>query len=358
MDVEGVCSACRNFERRLDIDWDARRELFLEIFSGRNKSSWDCVVPVSGGKDSTYQIIKIVELGLNPLAVTATTCHLTDIGRRNLDNIGQLGVDHIHVTPNPKVRAKLNRYGLEEVGDISWPEHVGIFTIPVKVAIKFGVSTVVWGENSQNEYGGPDEAARATELDRRWLEEFGGLLGLRLNDLQEQGFSSKDLDIYRYPSVDELEAAGVRGVFLGQFFEWNGLSNAIVAQSRGFETFGKRVEGSFVDYENLDNYQTGIHDYFKYLKFGFGRATDIASTLIRRGIISRPEGMSVVEEVDGQYPTSYLDVDLEEILRPLNLDKQSFDSICDSFTNRSLFQSTSDGTLVRREDGSPALKVG
>lgn len=131
---------------------------------------------------------------MNPLCVTATTCDLTPIGRENIENIKKMGVDYIEVTTNRVVRAKLNRIGLTEVGDISWPEHVSIFTVPVRMAVNFNVPLIIWGENSQNEYGGPAAAVENNVLDRRWLEEFGGMLGLRVNDLiGQEGITKKDL---------------------------------------------------------------------------------------------------------------------------------------------------------------------
>ena len=355
----GQCSACLNYEVRRNIDWKAREEQFIGHFekNKRNTGDWDCVVPVSGGKDSSYQVLKLLSLGLRPLAVTSSTCDLTQIGRDNLNNLRMFGVDLIEVSPNPLVRARLNRIGLEEVGDISWPEHVGIFTIPVRVAMNFGVDTIIWGENSQNEYGGPEDSVDAFELDRRWLEEFGGLLGLRIKDLQESfGLSSSDLSLYQYPEAKELEESGIRGLFLGQFFEWNGLSNALLAKANGFQTPSSRIRGSLVDYENLDNHQAGIHDYFKYLKFGFGRATDIASNLIRRNVINREEALRIVQEVDGEYPSEYLGKELVDILKPLDISVSEFDQICDRFTNTQLFEKSENSEIERRKDGSPKLR--
>lgn len=353
---EGVCSACVNFRNRVEIDWEQRKEEFLQLLDHHRKASrsqYDCVVPVSGGKDSTYQVMKLLELGARPLCVTATTCDLTPVGQRNIDNLRNLGVDHITMSPNPVIRRKLNRIGLEQVGDIAWPEHVGIFTAPVRVAVQFGVSLIVWGENSQNEYGGPQEAVDSQLLGRRWLEEFGGLLGLRVSDLQENhGISRNDLYFYEYPSEQELTAANVTGIFLGHFFPWDGLSNYLMTQAVGFESFGKRVEGSFVDYENLDNFQHGIHDYLKFLKFGFGRATDIASTHIRRGRIQREEAIPIVAEAEGKFPWSYLDKPLEEILHPLDLTVETFKTICDNFTNKKLFKLESGGELTRDTRGN------
>ncbi|NLD98190.1 MAG: N-acetyl sugar amidotransferase, partial [Synergistaceae bacterium] len=186
LDDEGICSACRSYENRKAVDWASRERELMEIlarYRSQNQSGWDCIVPVSGGKDSTYQVIRMLQMGMNPLCVTATTCDLSDIGRKNIENIKRLGVDYVEFSPNKQVRRKLNRIGLTMVGDISWPEHAGIFTIPVKAAVQFKVPLIVWGENSQNEYGGPAAAAGNNVLNRRWLEEFGGLLGLRVSDL-------------------------------------------------------------------------------------------------------------------------------------------------------------------------------
>lgn len=354
--AEGVCAACQAYEDRGEVDWDARHAEFMGIvekYRDPTHTRWDCIIPVSGGKDSTFQVIKMLELGLRPLCVTATTCDLSDIGLENIENIKQLGVDHVTFSPNPVVRRKLNRIGLEEVGDISWPEHVGIFTIPVRVAVQFGVPLVIWGENSQNEYGGPEAATASRTLDRRWLEEFGGLLGMRVSDLGEtRGIAVGDLAPYTYPSADDLERVGVTGLFLGHFFPWDGLSNALIARASGFKTLGSVVEGSMVDYENIDNYQVGIHDYFKFLKFGFGRATDIASLHVRRGRLTREQAVDIVRRHDGKFPWTYLGKPLADILKPLGVGLDEFMAICNRFTNESLFLTNKDGSLLRDSEGN------
>ena len=352
---EGVCSACTSFLERPQIDWDKRKSNFLQIIEKFRKSdgNWDCVVAVSGGKDSTFQVIKMLELGMNPLCVTATTCDESELGRKNIENLKELGIDHIQVSPNPLVRRKLNRIGLLEVGDISWPEHSGIFTVPFKIAASFGIGLIIYGENSQNEYGGPDSAAQSTVLDRRWLEEFGGLLGLRVSDLADvYGISKRDLIPYTYPTKDELLKSNVTAVFLGQFFAWDGLSNFKVSAEHGFKPFSQDVEGSFGNYENLDNHQTGIHDYFKFLKFGFGRATDIVSMHIRRGRMSRSEAIAIVNERDGKFPLSYLGKPLDQILSPLEISLDEFVEVCDKFTNREIFLTDASGNLVKDSLGN------
>lgn len=356
MDSEGVCSACRSFENRAKVDWGARKKELLAIldkYRDPDGSNWDCIVPVSGGKDSTYQVIRMLQMGLNPLCVTSTTCDLTDIGRKNIENLKRMGVDYVEFSPNPLVRAKLNRIGLEQLGDISWPEHVGIFTIPVRAAVQYGVPLIIWGENSQNEYGGPAAAAESNVLNRRWLEEFGGLLGFRVSDLiGMDGIRACDLIPYQYPSDEELARVGVTGLFLGHYLPWDGLSNALISQANGFTTYTGTVEGSMVNYENLDNHQTGIHDYFKFLKFGFGRATDLACIHVRRGRLTREDALEITRRHDGRFPWSYLGKSLEDILRPIGLSIDEFIRICDKFTNRRIFKSDSAGNLLKDRDGN------
>lgn len=356
LDEEGICNACRSFDARKEVDWNARKvelEGILARYRRGDGSNWDCIVPVSGGKDSTFQVVQVLKLGLNPLCVTASTCDLTDIGRRNIENLKRLGVDCMEMSPNPIVRAKLNRIGLLQVGDISWPEHVGIFTIPVRAAVQFNVPLIIWGENSQNEYGGPAAAAENNVLDRRWLEEFGGLLGLRVADLVGyEGITNRDLIPYIYPEDGELKRVGVTGLFLGHYLPWDGLSNTLIAQAYGFEVAPTTTLGSMVNYENLDNYQTAIHEYFKFIKFGFGRATDHACLHIRRGRLSRDMGLEIVRRLDGKFPWEYLGKPLAETLRPLDITVDEFIKVCDRFTNKKIFQRDASGALLRDRDGN------
>jgi N-acetyl sugar amidotransferase len=356
IDEEGVCAACRYMDKRHEVDWDARRtELkdLLEQYRSKDGSNYDCIIPVSGGKDSTFQVIRILELGMNPLLVTASTCKLADIGRENIENLKSLGADYIEVTTNRVVRATMNRIGLTQVGDISWPEHVGIFTIPVRIAVQLNVPLIVWGENSQNEYGGPAGAAENNVLTRRWLEEFGGLLGMRVTDLVgQEGIQQRDLVQFTYPSDKDLARVGVTGLFLGYYLPWDGYTNALIAQGHGFKTYPKPVEGSLINYENLDNCHTGIHDYFKFLKYGFGRATDLACLHIRRGRLNRNDGIGLVKKHDGKFPWTYLGCPLEEVLDDLGLTLDEFVKVCDRFTNKKIFECDARGHLMKDARGN------
>ena len=160
LDREGVCDACRSYDKRKVADWKARHEELVQLLENYRRpdgSNWDCIVPVSGGKDSTHQVVRLLQLVPNPLCVTSTTSDLSALGRKNIENLKHLGVDYVEMIPNPLIRAKLNRIGLTQVGDISWPEHVGVFTIPMRVAVQFNVPFIIWDENSQNEDRGAGE---------------------------------------------------------------------------------------------------------------------------------------------------------------------------------------------------------
>ncbi len=355
-DENGVCSACTSFERRVEINWAKRREEFLAVldrFRNQDNTNYDCIVPSSGGKDSHTQVLRLLEFGMNPLIVTATTDSLSALGRRNIENLKRRGVDCIEVTTNPLVRRNINKLALTEVGDISWPEHVTIFTIPIRIATQMGIRLIVWGENPQNEYGGPAAATTNNTLTRRWLEEFGGLLGLRVKDLVgQQGIEPRHLIQYTYPTDAELQRAGVTGIFLGYYFPWDGYTNALYAQGFGFETFPYMVEGSLANYENLDNHQTGIHDYFKFLKYGFGRATDIACNHVRRGRLTRAEALNLVKRHDGTFPWTCLGRPLAEILEEIDMTIDEFQRVCDRFTNKRLFACDNTGRPERDKHGN------
>ncbi|MFC1744004.1 N-acetyl sugar amidotransferase [Candidatus Riflebacteria bacterium] len=353
-DKEGICNACRNFEKRKKIDWSTRKEELIQIlkrYRSQDGSNYDCIIPSSGGKDSTTQALRMKELGMNPLVVTATTCKLSAIGRKNIENLKWQGVDYVEVTTNPIIRRKINRLALTNIGDISWPEHVTIFTIPVRIAVQFKVPLIVWGENSQMEYGGPAAAAENNILDRRWLEEFGGLLGLRVSDLiGQEGIEQKDLILFSYPTDAELKEVGVTGIFLGYYLPWDQAGNAMYSQAHGFSTYHKCVEGSIVNFENLDNLQMRIHDYFKFLKYGFGRAADWASIYIRNGRLSRDDAMKLVKIHDGKFPWEYLGCRIEEILKEIHMSIDEFYQVCDSFTNKKLFLCDARGNLLKDKD--------
>jgi len=165
------------------------------------------------------------------------------------------------------------------------------------------------------------------------------------------GIKPLDLIQYTYPSAEELSAVGVTGVFLGHYLPWDGRTNALLAQAYGFTTSPAVVEGSCVNYENLDNGYTGIHDYMMFLKYGFGRASLIASLHVRRGLYSRECALDIVRRSEGRFPWTYMGVPLEAVLKDLDVTLDEFREVCDRFTNWNIFKTDAEGNLVRDRNG-------
>ena len=327
--VDGICSGCRSYAERKNIDWNARFDDLKALLSDAKlrKAPYDCAVPVSGGKDSTYQVLKMIELGARVLAVNSGTDMLSDIGRRNLDNLKRF-CDVLEYTPNIEVRKKLVRIGLLQVGDPSYPEHLAIWSIPTRIACMMGIPLVVWGEQPQREYATPDGVVPATRLDAAWVAQFGGMLGLRLSDIVGmEDLTESDLDVFRFPPDAQLRAANVQGIWLGDYLDWDGWKNGFIAQQYGFEVLPHPVETSLANYENLDNHLTVLRDYLRYLKYGYTRGTDIACNHIRRGRLTRDEALKL-EETTKFSPEASLGKPIDEVFSYFGLTRQQFVEQC------------------------------
>lgn len=327
--VDGICSACLNYAKRPEIDWDARKAELLALL---DRHDGRCIVPSSGGKDSTYQVMTLLELGADVTVVTARTCHLTDLGRKNIDNLAR-HARTIEVVPNMTVRAKLNRLGLEMVGDISWPEHAAIFSTPFNVAHQTGHTLMFYGENPQDQYGGPMGSEEARQMTMRWRSEFGGFLGLRPMDFVGiEGITERDMEDYmvRTTQDSKLEAH-----FLGAYIPWDSRRNAEVAKAAGMQ-FERPSIANWWEWENLDSAQTGIHDYFMFLKYGFGRGCQQISVDVRAGNIQRDHALQWVETFDGALPRRYAGVYLDEVLDRIGMTKERFDQVVEQFTDKAV----------------------
>ena len=354
----GICGACHAYDQRSSYDWSSGAAVFSQIIKSNKKNKkYDCIVPVSGGKDSTYQVWRVIQQGFNPLCVTAPTDQLTPLGRENIENLKSMGCDYIEFSVNKTVRRIINRHAFFSVGDIQWPEHVLIYTIPVRAAVLFQIPVIIWGECPQREYGaGKPEDAKLQYFDRRVLEEYGSLNGLRVSDLESiNGVRHNDLYLYEYPNAEEVEELGLKGIYLDNYFPWSGISNLVISQSQGFKVNTQNILGTIANYENLDNYVHGIHDYLKYLKFGFGRATDVACNLIRRNLLTREDASILVQENDGKFPSNYMGRRLDDILAEYTISLEQFKKVCDDYTNYELFVQDLNGDLIVRSDGSPEL---
>jgi len=334
--VDGVCSACISYAKRPQIDWGSRKQALIDLLDRHNGR---CIVPSSGGKDSTAQAIILKGLGADVTAVTATTCYLTPIGRRNIDNLAK-HVRTIEVTPNRTVRAKLNKIGLEVVGDISWPEHVAIFTTPFQVAADMGIPLLFYGENPQNQYGGPMGSEEAAVMTSRWRSEFGGFLGLRPNDVVGMdGITARDMDDYRLPPED-LRALP-EAHFLGAYMPWDSHENARIAVEHGMET-ALPTPANWWPAENLDNGMTGIHDHMCWRKYGYGRMSAQLSVEIRKGMGTRETALRIVKQRDGLFPHHYAGVPLEAVLERIGMTRPRFLQVLDQFTDWSIMRRVDD----------------
>jgi len=271
------------------------------------------------------------------------------IGKENLENLKKIGVDCIEFSPNPEIYLKLARFGLKELGDFQWPEHLGIFTIPVQMAVKFNIPLIIWGENPQLEYGQPTDVNKDTILDREWNEKNGGyfLDKIKPIDMIKYGFELDELRPYIYPTDDEIRKVGVTGVFLGSYVNWDIFNQLEIVKKIGFKENSGNKEGTYDGWENLDVYFTVFHDYFKFLKYGFGRATDHASIEIRLGRITREKGLELVKQYEGKIPRKYLG----EFLKFADISMGEFLKICSKFTNKEIFKVDENQNVIQDKDG-------
>lgn len=334
---DGVCSACEGHrEKRQVIDWDARRKAFADVVAhARDRSrGYDCIIPVSGGKDSTWQVVKCLEYGLNPLAVTWKTPARTRLGTRNLANLVSLGVDHIDYQVNPKVERRFMIRALERYGSTAVPMHMALFSIPLTIAVRFEVPLVVWGENSALEYGGTPDERRGFKLDTQWLKKYGVTHGTTARDWVGDEFSAKELTPYFGPTDAELEARGVLAVFLGHYFPWDPQTSLEVARAHGFLARDEGPKTGFYNYADIDDDFISIHHYLKWYKFGFTRTWDNLSLEIRNGRLSRDEAVRVLRQRGDETPQE----DIGMFCDFADISRHRFFEIAEKWRNRDVWQ--------------------
>jgi N-acetyl sugar amidotransferase len=328
-DDEGVCSGCRYHESRERIDWQGREKLlreFLEHYKRQAREAgnpYDCIIPVSGGKDSHYQTYLVKEVyGLNPLLVTYNHAFNTPLGIRNLNNlVTQLGCDLIRFTANPVSVRKISRYMLKTVGDITWHYHAGIRTFPFQVAVKYRIPLIIWGEHGFAELTGMVTLEDMVEF-TKWTRQEHDMRGFEPEDLinEESGIAWQDVAPYQYPRDEEIEELGVRGIYLSNFIYWNAKEQAeFVIEKYNFAPLRGKRDRSFLLYGKTDDHANDVHDYLKFLKFGYGRATDDASMEIRHGRLTREEGVELVKQYDHVRPST-----LDTYINFLQITEQDF----------------------------------
>ena len=330
-DQNGVCNICRNWEAKTEsVDWEERERILLKIFEGvkeRNKDrEYDCIVPFSGGKDSTYTLYAIVrKYGLKPLVVSFDHGFYRPKTIENRTRtFKKLGVDVINFTPNWKIVKKLMLESLIRKGDFCWHCHAGVFSYPMQFAVKFNIPLLIWGEGG-GEYETYFRYAELEETDE-WKYNRRIIMGMRAEDLA--GFINvelRDLSPFIYPSKEELDKVGVKSLPLGNYIQWN--------QEKFAETIQKELGWNYDEVESLypdelgfdkvECMMTGIRDYIKYLKRGFSRITHRTTIDIKQGRISRDEGLVLIRKYEHRKPAS-----LPIFLKMLDLSEDEFNRIC------------------------------
>lgn len=335
-DPQGVCTGCRMAELKRQIppdEWTHRRTLLkqlLERYRCRDGSRYDCVIPVSGGKDSYFQTHVITrEFGLKPLLVTYNGNNYLDVGWRNLHRMKEaFDVDHVLYSPGVALLKKLNRLGFTIMGDMNWHAHVGITTLPVRAAVQAGVPLLIWGEHGYLDLCGQFSMNDFPEMNYRdRLEHFAR--GYEWNYMVGlDGITAQDMIPYQYPTDRELFDVDVRGIYLGNYLYWEANEHGPLVQERyRFETSPEPFDRTYRRMSNLDDmHENGVHDYLKYVKFGYGRCTDHVCKDIRAGLMTREEGIELVRKMDHVKPR-----DLARWLRYVDMTEDEFDRIADTF---------------------------
>ncbi len=347
-DADGVCNGCLAHSQKPRIDWAQRAATFQEVVDNAKARSlgYDCLIPVSGGKDSTWQVVKCLEYGLNPLAMSWKTPARTEIGARNLANLIRLGVDHIDYQVNPNVEKKFLYQALVRYGETAIPMHMALFNMPLTIAAKFDIPLVVWGENSAFEYGGTEEERTGFRLDRRWLKKYGVTQGTTAHDWVSAELTEKELVPYR-SADEELERKGVLAVFLGYYFPWDPETSLAVATDHGFRSRPDGPKTGYYNYADIDDDFISIHHYLTWYKFGFTRTFDNLSLEIRNGRMSRPEAVELIRQRGDETPHD----DIAKFCKFVGITREHFFEVIEKFRNPAIWTRRSgrwmiDGFLI------------
>lgn len=333
-DEHGVCSGCRASFQKRAVDWEERSRLFKQLLDEnrpKDGGNYDCIVPVSGGKDSYFQTHVITRVyGLKPLLVTYHGNNYTPEGTYNLERMRHVfNADHIIFRPSEEVLIKLNRLAFRKMGDMNWHAHVGIYTYPAIVAIKFRIPILIWGEHGRTELGGMYSLNDFIEVTAKYVREHCGR-GFTWQDMVEETekLRAEDLLWLRYPTDDEMFDVGMRGIHLNNYVEWKPNEQAqLMMDLYGWRPAQQPFDRTYRVISNLDDmHENGAHDYLKFIKFGYGRCSDHASRDIRAGRFSREEGVELVRKHDHVRPR-----DLDRWLSYVGMTEGEWDMTCDTF---------------------------
>lgn len=336
---EGVCNACTytEFEKNRDINWGVRHSEFLDLITKykRDDGYWDCVIPWSGGKDSTMNALKLkIEYGMNPLLVTFNPILPTRIGEYNKKIMRDFGFDHIEIKVNGKISSKLAKRFFIERGNPKVHWDAGKECPIIRTAMNFKIPLVIYSEHGETEYGGNKINEDSGKI-RDFVEVIENLIGDDPRNWVSDDISEKDLNPYIYPDLDEVEKIGVKAIFLSYFFKWDQWENyEYVKKYIDFkENPHGRVEGTFTKHDSLDDKIDDLYYYMQYIKFGFGRCVRDTSRMIQNGHMTREEGLKLCKKYDGEFPERHL----KDVLEFMQISESDFYKIVDKHRNKEIW---------------------
>lgn len=302
--IGGVCGACLAYEKNRSVNWEKRKREWekLVLWAKAKNRPFDALLPVSGGKDSFYQVAMALESGLHVLAYTWRPPLRTSLGEENLFALKRLGVHHLELSINPEVEKKLYKYSFEQFGSDACM-HAAVYNSTMRMACQMGIPLVIWSENSADVYSGGQwsEQDGGPYLSLRWIFVHGSTQGATKEDWLRAGVSEKDLFFYLPPSESEIAKKRIKAVFLGYYFGWDPYRHFCLAKEKGFRAAPKPLIG-FYNYCDLDDPFAAVHHWLKWLKFGFTRAFDNLSLEIRAGRISREGAIRILRDLGPQRP--------------------------------------------------------
>jgi len=331
IDKDGVCNAC-NFHRKIKnkINWSYRKNKFkilCKTIKKKNKSNYDCIVPVSGGKDSFWQIKKCIEFNLVPLAVTWKTPARTEIGEKNIKALVKLGVDHIEWQINPIHEKKMLYKFFHKYGSTAILMHNAIHSIPTKIANKFGIKYIFWGENSAEEYGYTNKKNLGKQMSKSWIKEYGNIFSN--NNLFRKKDLKKNLGYNYFNKKNNFKS-----IFLGYFFNWDPKITYKNAKDSGFKSLKSGPKTGIYNFADIDDDFISIHHWLKWYKFGFTRVFDNLSIEIRNKRITRKEAIEIIRQNRTNPPLN----DIKKFCRYINISIKEFYKITEKFRNKKIWK--------------------
>lgn len=336
-DDRGWCNACRWMEKKKELDWDARQIELQQLLDKhrRNDGNFDCLVPVSGGKDGSYVAYNLKhKYGMNPLALTVTPALPLEIGEQNLKSFVAAGYNHITINPAYEAMRILNRVGLLEMGFPYYGWLTAIQAGVVRMASQLGISLIFYGEDGEVEYGGSTETDKNPIYDVQYMKKIY-LEGGYEKVIKESRIDKTDLHFFTFPSDQELQRSPIDITHWSYFENWDPYRNYLVAKEHcGLKEAESTNSGTFTNFAQNDQALYALHTYLMYLKFGFGRATQDASIEVRRGAMDREQAVNLVNLYDGHYPEEFLDLYLDYY----KISREQFDAALDRWANTKLFE--------------------